>query len=54
LGKDEHPVAVQIFGSHPDIMAEAAGIAEGMGGDIIDINMGCRLNQSLKRERALI
>src|SRR4030042_2715211 len=41
LGKDEHPVAVQIFGSHPDIMAEAAGIAEGMGGDIIDINMGC-------------
>jgi tRNA-dihydrouridine synthase B len=41
LDKDEHPVAVQIFGSNPDIMAEAAVIAEGMGGDIIDINMGC-------------
>jgi tRNA-dihydrouridine synthase B len=41
LDKDEHPVAVQIFGSNPDIMAEAAGIAEGIGGDIIDINMGC-------------
>src|SRR4030042_4492273 len=41
LGEDEHPVAVQIFGSNPDMMAEAAGIAEGLGGDIIDINMGC-------------
>jgi nifR3 family TIM-barrel protein len=41
LDEDEHPVAVQIFGSNPDIMAEAAGIAESIGGDIIDINMGC-------------
>jgi nifR3 family TIM-barrel protein len=41
LDEDEHPVTVQIFGSNPDIMAEAAGIAEGIGGDIIDINMGC-------------
>ena len=41
LHEDEHPVAVQIFGSNPDVMAEAAGIAEGNGADIIDINMGC-------------
>ncbi len=41
LDKDEHPVAVQIFGSDPDVMAEAAGIAEDLGGDMIDINMGC-------------
>jgi nifR3 family TIM-barrel protein len=41
LNENEHPVAVQVFGSNPDVMAEAARIAEGIGGDIIDINMGC-------------
>jgi len=48
LDEGEHPVAVQIFGSNPDIMAEAAGIAEGIGGDIIDINMGCPAQQVVK------
>jgi nifR3 family TIM-barrel protein len=48
LDENEHPVAVQIFGSNPDIMAEAAGIAEGFGGDIIDINMGCPAQQVVK------
>ena len=38
----EHPAAVQIFGSDPACMAEAAQIAlEHTGADIIDINMGC-------------
>ena len=38
----EHPGAVQIFGSDPACMAEAAQIAlEATGCDIIDINMGC-------------
>ncbi len=44
LEKDEceTPFAVQIFGSEPDIMAEAAVKIENMGiCDIIDINMGC-------------
>lgn len=39
--KEEHPVAVQLFGSDPAIMAEiAAQVAEGPY-EIIDINMGC-------------
>ena len=38
---DQEPVAVQIFGADPAMMAEAAVVAEGQGAAIIDINMGC-------------
>ncbi len=38
---DQHPLAVQLFGADPAIMAEAARVAVGEGADIIDINMGC-------------
>jgi tRNA-dihydrouridine synthase B len=38
---EERPIAIQIFGNRPDLMAEAAAIAEGLGPDFIDINMGC-------------
>jgi tRNA-dihydrouridine synthase B len=37
----ERPMAVQIFGDDPDIMAEAAKRATEYNPDIIDINMGC-------------
>ena len=37
----EHPSAVQIFGTDPDVMADAAKAAIEMSPDIIDINMGC-------------
>lgn len=39
--EDQHPMAVQLFGSDPEIMAEAARVAVDEGADIIDINMGC-------------
>ena len=38
---EEPPVAVQIFGSRPAILAEAARIAARSGADVIDLNMGC-------------
>jgi tRNA-dihydrouridine synthase B len=48
IGGDEHPVSVQLFGSDPKVIAEAAQMAEGMGVDAIDINMGCPAKQVVK------
>ena len=42
LGAEEHPAAVQLFGSDPVCMEEAAAkVAELARPDLIDINMGC-------------
>lgn len=38
---EEWPMAVQLAGCEPDVMAEAAKLNEDMGAHIIDINMGC-------------
>ncbi|MDE7363603.1 MAG: tRNA dihydrouridine synthase DusB [Ruminococcus sp.] len=38
---DERPMAIQLFGSEPDFMAEAVEIVLKYNPDIIDINMGC-------------
>ena len=45
IGEDEHPVTVQLFGSNAEVLGEAAQMAESMGADMIDINMGCPAKQ---------
>ena len=44
----EKPLSIQIFGSDPLIMAEAANIVENQGADILDINFGCSVKKVVK------
>jgi nifR3 family TIM-barrel protein len=45
---EEQPISVQLFGSEPHIMAEAARIAVQEGAKIIDVNMGCPVPKVVK------
>jgi tRNA-dihydrouridine synthase B len=45
---DESPIAVQLAGTDPEVMAEAAKMNEARGADIIDINMGCPVKKVVK------
>ena len=48
IASDEHPLAVQIFGSEPALMAEAGRMVADAGADIVDINFGCPVRKVTK------
>jgi tRNA-dihydrouridine synthase B len=48
IATDEHPLAVQIFGSEPSVMADAARLVEHAGADLVDINFGCPVRKVTK------
>ena len=50
-GLDDHPIAGQIMGTHPDEMAEGAAILAGFGYEVIDINLACPVKKIRKRSR---
>jgi tRNA-dihydrouridine synthase B len=48
VASDEHPLAIQIFGSDPPAMAEAARMVEAAGADLVDVNFGCPVKKVTK------
>jgi nifR3 family TIM-barrel protein len=45
---DEHPISAQLFGSDPQVMADAARIVEDLGFDLVDLNLGCPAKKVVK------
>jgi tRNA-dihydrouridine synthase B len=46
--EDEHPISAQLFGSDPKVMADAARVVEGLGFDVVDLNLGCPAKKVVK------
>src|SRR5580700_4448794 len=45
---NEHPISAQLFGSDPVSLTEAARIVEGLGFDLVDLNLGCPAKKVVK------
>jgi len=45
---DEHPISAQLFGSDPQVMADAARVVENLGFDLVDINFGCPVKKVVR------
>jgi nifR3 family TIM-barrel protein len=48
VARDEHPLAIQLFGSDPATLANAAKMVEAVGADIVDLNFGCPVKKVTK------
>ena len=48
VAADEHPLAIQLFGADPRVMAEAARMVEASGADLVDLNFGCPVRKVTK------
>jgi tRNA-dihydrouridine synthase B len=46
--EDEHPISAQLFGSDPQVMADAARVVENLGFDLVDLNLGCPAKKVVK------
>ena len=44
----DHPLGMQLLGRDPALLAEAAKRLEGLGADVIDLNLGCPVNKVVK------
>ena len=48
VASDEHPLAIQLFGSDAATMSEAARMVEAAGADLVDLNFGCPVKKVTK------
>jgi tRNA-dihydrouridine synthase B len=48
VAADEHPLAIQLFGSNPKAMGESARMVVAAGADIVDVNFGCPVRKVTK------
>ncbi len=45
---NEHPISAQLFGSDPVTLADAARVVQGLGFDLVDLNLGCPAKKVVK------
>ncbi|HVO60693.1 MAG TPA: tRNA dihydrouridine synthase DusB [Terriglobales bacterium] len=45
---DEHPISAQLFGSDPQVIADASRMVQDLGFDLVDLNLGCPAKKVVK------